>query len=650
MPTEVDKASAAEEVIDIDLQSLEDESGDNNNDGMGQDKEDENNDNVDIIDVTETKTPPAAIDDTQKSRKTPPAASTGAAPSSPAKALFQPEPIEDFLHLADAYKAPLFTYPYCNPTTNMENAYRAQRIAKQRLDTMRSQRTQYENEALVEKLGRLHNLLRESQEREDRAKSFLREKTIAVYETELEAASSLGGGGYNSTGPGNQFNLWTGKLRQHIRCYKKFPLSLSELEALEADPNHTLSDYEKGCKPLAQWIHDQQIAKSHNLEGMPDHGAPHHLATLENIGVDIPLTDEDKWQRMYIQFQKYVKNYYDSPVLVSCTDGDVLRSITDEAATVEQLQLLQAQTEKEREQNDKLKQWCIVQQNQYEHFVLQVNDDHYNKLINVGFTFDAIVNDAKWKGMVDMVLEFKKKFNHVHIPNSYRPPDSNAKSVVGDDLINGFKLMSFINKVRPLILRDALSPKRVAHLKRVGLYLDLGGNIYEEHVKQCKITKGERGEEVGTKRKFMALKKMTTAKKRTGNYYDGGVEKKIVKRGDMNKWKAKLDKLVAYKEKHGNIDIQNDVKLRSWTYSIIRKLNMNSTSLNGNKMKYIYEYDGLRDFLLTKEHVEQAMEEANIERERNKRYTHEGRWKKMKKEAEEKSKEEEEDNNDEEGG
>ena len=74
--------------------------------------------------------------------------------------------------------------------------------------------------------------------------------------------------------------------------------------------------------------------------------------------------------------------------------------------------------------------------------------------------------------------------------------------------------------------------------------------------------------------------------------------------------------LFAYKNKHGKIlDIQNDVKLRNWTYSMIRKLSINSATLKGEKMELIESYDGLKEFLLRKENVEVAKADAEARKE-----------------------------------
>ena len=73
--------------------------------------------------------------------------------------------------------------------------------------------------------------------------------------------------------------------------------------------------------------------------------------------------------------------------------------------------------------------------------------------------------------------------------------------------------------------------------------------------------------------------------------------------------------MIAYKNEHGNvIDIKNDVKLRLWVYSIIRKLSINSSALKGEKMKLIEEYDGLKEFLLQKDHLDAAQADARLGR------------------------------------
>jgi len=73
---------------------------------------------------------------------------------------------------------------------------------------------------------------------------------------------------------------------------------------------------------------------------------------------------------------------------------------------------------------------------------------------------------------------------------------------------------------------------------------------------------------------------------------------------------------VAYKNEHGNVlDIKNDIKLRLWVYSVIRKLTINSSALKGEKMRLIEEHDGLKEFLLLKEHRDAAYADAKARKE-----------------------------------
>ena len=69
-----------------------------------------------------------------------------------------------------------------------------------------------------------------------------------------------------------------------------------------------------------------------------------------------------------------------------------------------------------------------------------------------------------------------------------------------------------------------------------------------------------------------------------------------------------LVECVAYKNEHGSLlDVQGDVKLRLWVFSLIRKLSINSGALKGEKMRLIQAHEGLKDFLLQKEYVEAAV-------------------------------------------
>ncbi|KAL7529794.1 hypothetical protein ACHAXR_003158 [Thalassiosira sp. AJA248-18] len=478
--------------------------------------------------------------------------------------MFQPDDIEDFTHLADDYKEPLFVYPYCDPSKEIKAAYRRQKLARQRYDAARKQRVDMEL-GMAEKLGRLHNLLRESTEREEKVTKALREKTFRVFEAEMQESSGK-----------NQFNSWIVKLKAFVKKYKNLPLSLAELNELENDPTHVMKEYEEESKVLAEWINDQ----------CADHTAPHHLAYLTTMGVELPLSEEDQWHRSLNQFELYSKEYWDNPILVQRTNGDLVCSILEDCTSYSgrDPKVLQA--------------WCQAQQDEYQNDILQVDDDHYTKLVNAGFTFDVIVDDDQWEEQIDLILAFKKKFRHVHIPDDYHPPDYHPPDE-SDDVP---QLAKLINKVRPLIYRDALSPKRRAHLKRVDLYMDLGGRVYNHHVEHCMAGREERGESQRVKRKFEVLAIMAQSEVLG--------KRPVMKRGDMGNWEAKLEKLIAYKDTHGNIDIQNDVKLRGWVFSIVRKLSINSTSLNGEKMKLIYKHEGLREFLLQKEHVEMAAEEA----------------------------------------
>ena len=72
--------------------------------------------------------------------------------------------------------------------------------------------------------------------------------------------------------------------------------------------------------------------------------------------------------------------------------------------------------------------WTKEQQVAFENNALQANGDHYTKLVNAGFAVDVITKDEWWNEHVDMIKEFKDKFDHVHVPEGYRPLDCSTKA------------------------------------------------------------------------------------------------------------------------------------------------------------------------------------------------------------------------------
>ena len=64
-----------------------------------------------------------------------------------------------------------------------------------------------------------------------------------------------------------------------------------------------------------------------------------------------------------------------------------------------------------------------------------------------------------------MIKAFNDKFDHVHVTEGYRPPDCPTKAP---------KLKSLVDKLRTVIHRDALSLKRLLHLKEANLYASMG--------------------------------------------------------------------------------------------------------------------------------------------------------------------------------
>ena len=392
----------------------------------------------------------------------------------------------DYSHLTDEYKEPLYIYPRDDPTQQMKVAYTAQKSSRKQYDIAKQSRTQYEVE-MSEKLGKLHNLLRESNEREAIAMKTLRAKTINVYEYELQEV--------NGNDSNSKFNIGISKLKQYIKKYKGLPPSLETMD--EDTTKYTTDGYE-----VSTWI---ASINSTLLK-------PHQKATLENLGIPLQLTQEDNWHRSLLQFKLFAKEYYSTPITVQETNGDLLQTIDNKGTEV-------------------LREWCTEQQSHYEANAFVDDMDKYTKLVDAGFTFDVFTDDIKWDETLGMIQEFHDKFGHVHIPDDYSTKSSESDT----SQVTTAQLQKFVNQVTTLIHRDALSPKRLSSLKALNLYSDMGGSVYDQHIKQYKSSCRESGVETRTKRKFHALETMAQSSQ------IGKMKKVVVRRNNMDNWKAKLE-------------------------------------------------------------------------------------------------------------
>jgi len=392
----------------------------------------------------------------------------------------------DYSHLTDVYKEPLYTYPRDDPTQQMKAAYTAQKTSRKQYDIAKQSRTQYEVE-MSNKLGKLHNLLRESNERETAAMKSLRSKTINVYEYELQ---EINGNDTNS-----KFNIGISKLKQYNKKYKGLPPSL---ETMDTDTTkYTAEGYE-----IATWI---ASINSTLLK-------PHQCATLENLGIPLQLTQEDNWHRSLLQFKLFAKEYYSTPITVQETNGDLLQTIDNKG-------------------NEVLKVWCTAQQAQYEANAFSNSMDKYIKLVDAGFTFDVHADDTKWDEKLGMIQGFHDEFGHVHVPDDYSPKSSEGES----SQVTAAQLQEFVKQVTKLVHRDALSPKRLSSVKKLNLYSDMGGRVYDQHIQQYKSSCKESGVKSRTKRKFHALETMAQSSQ------IGKMKKVVVRRNNMDNWKAKLE-------------------------------------------------------------------------------------------------------------
>ena len=407
------------------------------------------------------------------------------APDAACDVLFQPEDTLDFSHLADDYQAPLFVYPAAaRPRPALAAAYDERAAARETRDAARMTR-EAEEIAMASELGRLHSQLRESRERQAAARARLRKQTLRVYEAELAEA-----------GDRCEFNAMLGRLRSYAKTHRGVPIS------------DTGGDLDEEGWVLAEWVRGRQ--EDHEKGQLP----AHHLTALSAANVPFPVSEEDRWQRSLRQFQQYAADYWDHPILVQATDGDLLRSVA--ASPSEDHTVLQA--------------WCRTQQEDFQRGGLP--EGRRDRLLDAGFTFDVAADDDRWDAIVQALVSFRRQFGHVRVPPDYRSPD--APPADPDEPGLG----DVAARLRLILYRDALAPRRRASLRRAAyrdLYLDLGGRVFEHHARHCQEGREERGEAPRVKRKFAALALM--AEKDHGR----GRAKKVRTRGTIQNWNAKLE-------------------------------------------------------------------------------------------------------------
>ena len=268
------------------------------------------------------------------------------------------------------------------------------------------------------------------------------------------------------------------------------------------------------AKALATWFKQQQT----KFEQHPTSFSPHQLATLESMGLVIPthhLSSNDLWNKMFQQFQLFAKDYYFGGNSKSSNKnkvqqlllGDTTRTATTDIMTF--LHQYQYSNQKDVTMQQLFK-WCTSQQKAFSLHGFAKQPHRLEKLMNAGFTFDVYSEDEVWEEVVAEVGEFKDKFGHLDIPKNYPPKESvmSSSSSIGasgsrggggggggvKSLSSSKRLNEFVTKVTTLIHHHALSPKRMAHLREVGLYLDLGGRVYKHHMVYARAGRIERGE------------------------------------------------------------------------------------------------------------------------------------------------------------
>lgn len=348
-------------------------------------------------------------------------------------------------------------------------------------------------------MGRLDNLMRESMEREESVRRVLREKTCVVYELELSEGAEKE--------EEKEFNLYIGRIKS----------GGGQLPSVESSGG----DETEETKLLAEWIQAQQQSYKDGTSTLP----PHQLATLESVGVTLPLSTHDKWHRGLVQFQQYRKEYYNNEQEDTLDDEeDVMASIASSNGSSSSSGVTTMA---------ELQKWCTEQQTTYQTNGFQHDLVKYNKLVNAGFQFDVVVREEEWEEYVDELIKFKSRFGSVHVPTD---DGHQTTTTTTSSNIDNSSLKEFVSKTRKVVQRHALSRKRMKHLKDAELYNDLGGKVYEYHAKFCREGRVARGED-------LRVLKKKKKKKRPGEEIMGvgGGVKVVVQRGGIEKWEQKLN-------------------------------------------------------------------------------------------------------------
>ncbi|MGV3640553.1 MAG: helicase associated domain-containing protein, partial [Adhaeribacter sp.] len=306
-----------------------------------------------------------------------------------------------------------------------------------------------------------------------------------------------------------------------------------QLSHFKQETGHTALPDAKQYEPLKDWLVRQIINKRLLTEKQ------HQLLDQLGVNWDMSVSRDHRWEVMFWRLSDFYKSF-----------GH---------CRVPQLWA-----------NDKqLAHWVRVQR--LKHAQGKLRQDRERRLNELNFTWTIqVVYDAQWQKFFQALLSFRNRYGHMRVP------------------ANQEKLVSWIERQRLARKKNQLPPDRVKRLDEIGFIWsceEVNGRSWDEKFAQLKAYKKKHGHSfvpanckdnrslgiwVSTQRGLEAKGELQAVKKKKldqlGFVWSRDMPRKLQSVSDAH-WMASLEKLKAYKQKHGTcqVSLKIDPVLQRWT-------------------------------------------------------------------------------------